>query len=38
VLKAGVIEQVGSPMELYGTPGNLFVASFIGSPAMNVAR
>lgn len=36
VLKAGKIEQVGSPMELYKRPGNLFVAQFIGSPAMNV--
>jgi multiple sugar transport system ATP-binding protein/alpha-glucoside transport system ATP-binding protein len=36
VLRAGVIEQVGSPMELYHNPANLFVAQFIGSPAMNV--
>jgi len=36
VLKAGKIEQVGSPMELYRRPGNLFVAQFIGSPAMNI--
>jgi ABC-type sugar transport system ATPase subunit len=36
VLRAGVIEQVGSPMELYERPDNLFVASFIGSPAMNM--
>jgi ABC-type sugar transport system ATPase subunit len=36
VLKDGYIEQVGSPMELYHNPGNLFVAQFIGSPAMNV--
>ena len=36
VLRAGYIEQVGSPMELYHTPDNLFVAQFIGSPAMNV--
>ena len=35
VLQAGVIEQVGSPMELYNTPDNLFVAGFIGSPRMN---
>jgi alpha-glucoside transport system ATP-binding protein len=35
VLKEGRIEQVGSPMELYKHPGNLFVAQFIGSPAMN---
>jgi len=37
VLNAGVIEQVGSPMQLYHTPDNLFVARFIGSPAMNIA-
>ncbi|MDQ6436556.1 sn-glycerol-3-phosphate ABC transporter ATP-binding protein UgpC [Mesorhizobium sp. LHD-90] len=36
VLKEGRIEQVGSPMELYKHPGNLFVAQFIGSPAMNI--
>jgi multiple sugar transport system ATP-binding protein/alpha-glucoside transport system ATP-binding protein len=36
VLKEGRIEQVGSPMELYRHPGNLFVAQFIGSPAMNI--
>ena len=35
VLRAGVIEQVGSPMDLYGDPDNKFVAGFIGSPAMN---
>ena len=37
VLQAGNIEQVGSPMELYKTPRNLFVAGFIGSPKMNFA-
>jgi len=37
VLRKGVIEQVGSPLELYRTPANLFVAGFIGSPAMNFA-
>ena len=36
VLNAGNIEQVGSPMELYNTPKNLFVAGFIGSPKMNL--
>ncbi len=36
VLKDGHIEQVGSPMELYRHPGNLFVAKFIGSPSMNI--
>jgi len=35
VLQAGVIEQVGSPLELYRTPRNKFVAGFIGSPTMN---
>jgi multiple sugar transport system ATP-binding protein len=35
VLNAGNIEQVGSPMELYRHPKNLFVAGFIGSPKMN---
>nr|WP_246704335.1 sn-glycerol-3-phosphate ABC transporter ATP-binding protein UgpC [Rhizobium sp. P38BS-XIX] len=36
VLNAGRIEQVGTPIELYETPKNTFVASFIGSPAMNL--
>ena len=36
VLQAGVIEQVGTPLELYHTPGNVFVAGFIGSPKMNI--
>jgi multiple sugar transport system ATP-binding protein len=35
VLRNGVIEQVGSPMELYHRPANMFVAGFIGSPKMN---
>ncbi|WP_312366612.1 ABC transporter ATP-binding protein [Ensifer sp.] len=35
VLNAGDIEQVGSPLELYNSPRNLFVAGFIGSPKMN---
>ena len=35
VMRAGVLQQVGSPMELYNDPKNLFVAGFIGSPAMN---
>ena len=35
VLNGGVIEQVGSPLELYHRPRNLFVAGFIGSPKMN---
>ncbi|MEM6738718.1 MAG: ABC transporter ATP-binding protein [Pseudomonadota bacterium] len=36
VLQAGVIEQVGSPLELYRAPRNVFVAGFIGSPKMNL--
>jgi multiple sugar transport system ATP-binding protein len=36
VLQAGKVEQVGSPLELYHHPANLFVAGFIGSPAMNL--
>lgn len=36
VLNAGNIEQVGSPLELYRSPKNLFVAGFIGSPKMNL--
>ena len=36
VLNAGNIEQVGSPMDLYKRPRNLFVAGFIGSPKMNL--
>jgi multiple sugar transport system ATP-binding protein len=35
VMRDGYVEQVGTPMELYDRPGNRFVASFIGSPAMN---
>ena len=35
VLNAGIIQQLGSPQDLYDTPANLFVAGFIGSPAMN---
>ncbi|MDQ0457768.1 ABC transporter ATP-binding protein [Rhizobium paknamense] len=35
VLRAGVVEQVGSPMTLYDDPDNMFVAGFIGSPKMN---
>ena len=36
VMHDGVIEQIGTPLELYDRPGNLFVAQFIGSPAMNI--
>jgi multiple sugar transport system ATP-binding protein len=35
VINAGVIEQIGSPLDLYNRPGNLFVAGFLGSPRMN---
>ena len=35
VMRTGLLQQVGSPKELYDTPVNLFVAGFIGSPAMN---
>lgn len=36
VMKGGVVQQVGSPTEIYDKPANSFVASFIGSPAMNL--
>jgi multiple sugar transport system ATP-binding protein len=35
VMRSGMLQQVGTPMELYNEPVNLFVAGFIGSPAMN---
>jgi len=35
VLNAGIVEQVGSPLDLYDNPANLFVAGFLGSPKMN---
>lgn len=35
VMRDGIVEQVGSPLDLYDAPENLFVAGFIGSPAMN---
>lgn len=35
VMRDGVVEQAGHPLDLYDNPVNLFVASFIGSPAMN---
>jgi multiple sugar transport system ATP-binding protein len=35
VMRAGLLQQVGTPAELYDSPKNLFVAGFIGSPAMN---
>ena len=36
VMKKGVVQQVGSPTEIYDRPSNAFVASFIGNPAMNL--
>jgi multiple sugar transport system ATP-binding protein len=36
VLDAGVLQQVDKPLDLYGKPSNIFVAGFIGSPAMNM--
>ncbi|GAA2236307.1 sn-glycerol-3-phosphate ABC transporter ATP-binding protein UgpC [Rarobacter faecitabidus] len=36
VLKDGYLQQVGTPREMYDTPANVFVAGFIGSPAMNI--
>ena len=36
VMHDGIVEQIGTPLALYDRPGNLFVAQFIGSPAMNV--
>ena len=38
VLNKGEIEQVGSPLELYSNPKNIFVAGFIGSPKMNFIK
>ena len=38
VMKDGHIQQIGTPEEIYHNPSNLFVATFIGSPAMNIIR
>ncbi len=38
VMNSGNVEQIGAPLELYDRPANLFVAGFIGSPAMNFVR
>jgi len=38
VMHDGIVEQVGSPLELYDKPANLFVGGFIGSPAMNMIK
>ncbi|WP_117194407.1 ABC transporter ATP-binding protein [Rhizobium terrae] len=38
VMHDGIVEQVGTPLELYDKPANLFVGGFIGSPAMNMIK
>jgi multiple sugar transport system ATP-binding protein len=38
VMHDGLVEQIGAPLELYDQPANLFVAGFIGSPAMNMLK
>ena len=38
VMNGGNVEQIGAPLELYDRPNNLFVAGFIGSPAMNFLK
>ena len=38
VMHEGIVEQIGDPLELYDRPNNLFVAGFIGSPAMNCLK
>ena len=38
VMNAGIVQQVGTPQEIYNKPANSFVASFIGSPAMNLLK
>jgi len=38
VLRDGLVEQIGAPLDLYDRPANAFVASFIGSPSMNMLR
>ena len=38
VMHDGMVEQIGTPLELFDRPGNLFVAQFIGSPSMNVFK
>lgn len=38
VMKDGYIQQIGTPKEIYNSPANIFVASFVGSPAMNFIR
>jgi multiple sugar transport system ATP-binding protein len=38
VLNAGRVEQIGAPLDLYDRPANIFVATFLGSPAMNLVK
>ena len=38
VMNGGNVEQIGAPLDLYDRPANLFVAGFIGSPAMNFVK
>jgi multiple sugar transport system ATP-binding protein len=38
VMNSGLVEQIGAPLDLYDRPDNLFVAGFIGSPAMNFIK
>ena len=38
VMHDGIVEQIGAPLDLYDNPANLFVAGFIGSPAMNFIK
>jgi multiple sugar transport system ATP-binding protein len=38
VMRGGVVEQIGSPLDLYDSPANAFVGAFIGSPAMNLIK
>lgn len=38
VLRGGIVEQIGTPVELFDTPINTFVAEFIGSPSMNLFK
>jgi multiple sugar transport system ATP-binding protein len=38
VMHDGIVEQIGTPLDLFDHPGNLFVAQFIGSPSMNVVQ
>ena len=38
LMNEGAIQQIGTPMEVYDSPANIFVAGFIGSPAMNLIR